>query len=134
MSILVGLLVLVNLGLVFWLLKPPPKPGNEAQAEAIMQRVFQFDDEQMELARSSRNRHKANLAEHMDELDKLSIAYYIDTNSLAKAALLDQLLEATQAIYAINDRHFEEIRQICNEDQQDRVRGLIRSLVLREKQ
>ena len=134
LSILVGLLILVNLGLVFWLLKPPRRPDSEARAGARIQRIFQFDDEQMEQTRRSRDRHKADLAERMDELDELSIAYYTSTDSLAKLALLNQLLEVTQMIYGINDRHFEEIRQICNEDQLQHVQGLIRSLVLRKKQ
>ncbi|MEO0627210.1 MAG: hypothetical protein AAFY91_09495 [Bacteroidota bacterium] len=133
LSILVGLLVVINLGLVLWLFKPPVSPRNAAEAEARIQQIFQFDEGQMQLARTSRDKHKANLAERMDALDELSIDYYTSTDTAYKSALLRQLLEATETIYAINDRHFEEIREICHEDQRQHVQGLIRSLILRER-
>ncbi|MEM6396893.1 MAG: hypothetical protein AAF741_11150 [Bacteroidota bacterium] len=133
LSILVGLLILTNLVLVFWLMRPKLRPPGMVAAEDRIQQVFQFDEAQMIQFRQSRDNHKQSLNTSMELLDDLSVSYYAETDSTKKAALLDQLLSTTETIYSINNQHFDDIRQICRADQQQHVQGLIRSLILSDR-
>lgn len=133
LRILVGLLVATNLVLVFWLMRPkPPGPGGPG-AEARIQRIFGFDEEQMDAFRQSRDELGKSMHQQMQSINDLSIAYYSSSDQHEKDSLLAEVITATESIYALNDNHFDDIRQICREDQIKHLQGLIRSLVLRGK-
>lgn len=138
LSILVVVLAIVNIGLILFLVVgiPPQRgPGmfkDQNPAEAFIKEKFKFDDDQMKAFNESMEKHKSTTRATKEALDKLSRKYYMSTDTSDKSerdGLLDEIGALSNDIYIQNMIHFDEVRNICNEDQVLEMEGFIRSLL-----
>ncbi|MCB0601410.1 MAG: hypothetical protein KDC28_09285 [Saprospiraceae bacterium] len=104
-----------------------------AREDRQIREIFHFDDQQMQAFLASKKRHGEAIREVQNLLQQSSERYYLmaDTDAAKKSILLDSINDLTRQIYLLNDRHFNEIRQICRPEQLPHVDGLIIDLLRR---
>ena len=142
LSILVGILVVLNIALLVFLLfgraKGPKRGGHHGKGKPsrFIQKTFDFDEKQMAQFDQSKESHFENLRELHSELSQLSESFYlIDRNedSSKSDSLMSEINSLNQEIYMRNLKHFEEVRSICTPDQVDGMEAFIKELVKRQR-
>ncbi len=140
LSFLVGILALINIGLLIFLLMGPPRHkgpkgmrGKE-NAEKFIQMKFGFDEGQMKQFRRSKVEHMNTSKALYSQLDKLSAVYYNDDstdNNANQDSLLNDIQVLSEEIYRNNKKHFDEVRGICRSDQLPELENFINGLIQR---
>jgi len=132
---LVGLLVLLNIGIIAFMFssrKPPHRHiDNKDKSEKLVQKRFNFDEDQMNRFRSSKEKHESKTTEISKALAESSRAYYqIKASDLEKKdSMRNEILLLSNEIYLANDQHFQEMREICRPDQLHELENFINSIL-----
>jgi len=131
LQILSGLLLLINIGLIlFMVLKKGPRMRHKEGLEKHMQKVFEFNDDQMNKFIEYRDLHRERGEEISKQLLAASKSYYIlDENKESKALLLDSIMSLSKEVYLNNEKHFNDLRSLCNSDQSSKINEFIESLI-----
>ena len=122
--ICIGLLVLLNIGLMSFLLmgpSPPPRgPGKARPGDVIMERL-RFDKEQKKDFHSLIQEHKQKEGQVLNEIKKRKSALYESLSRPANQAFKDSLIVELAEYHALLEEvqleHFQGIRALCREDQ-----------------
>ena len=136
LSILVGVLSIVNIGLLIFLFIGIPKgPGpngfrNKDKAERFIQEKFGFDDEQMSEFQTSKTKHMQNAKDLEIVLENLSRSFYMVSNDEERDSLMKSINEVSAKIYMNNVTHFDEVRSICTADQIPEMENFINGLLM----
>lgn len=135
LSILVGILVIMNITAISFLLfkgqKGPmgPRMGNAAAADAFIKDEFGFDDTQMINFSKSKMKHQESIKPAEEELRKVSKAYYhLKPIDSSRDSLLNLIAQSSRNIYTINMEHLDEVRAICKNDQMENLEQFIDQL------
>jgi uncharacterized membrane protein len=126
---IIGILILLNLGTLgfIWLMPPPPAPGEIVGP--LMEERLELRKEQREAFREERHAHFQNRRALLNEIQQ-SKRQLIDAlsgasvDSLKAEMFLQQLEKHHSLLEEEFMRHFLELRKICDEQQQDRLREL----------
>jgi protein CpxP len=138
LGILVGILSIVNIGLLIFLFTGMPKGpgpggfGSKEKAEQFIQEKFDFNTEQMNQFRKSKANHMQNAKELEVELENLSRSFYMASNEEGRTerdSILKSINEVSIKIYNNNVTHFDEVRSICNPDQEPEMKNFINGLL-----
>jgi hypothetical protein len=139
LGILVGVLSVVNIGLlIFIFLGIPKSPGpngfvDKEKAEKFIQEKFGFDETQMIEFRKSKSDHLQHAKELEMNLENLSRSYYTVDNPEQRDSILNRISEISRNIYENNVIHFDQVRSICTPDQLPEMEHFINGL-LRQKE
>ncbi|MCB0655600.1 MAG: hypothetical protein KDC57_05655 [Saprospiraceae bacterium] len=130
-----AVLNVVLLAVLFSTMAPihPGRINDDSGDNEKIQKVFDFDQQQMEAFLNSKKQHGVQMHEVQRRLNKASEDYYLldENEAKQKASLLDTIVDLTRQVYLLNDRHFEDIRRICRPEQLPHVDGLIIDLLRR---
>lgn len=126
-SILAIGLLLSNLVLVGFIVmnKPqqllPPPPQHEGPRNTIIERLH-FDEKQVVEYDKMIEWHRTNIRETDQKIADLKKQLYSTLNSLDNTNVKDSLIAAIaiahQVVEHIHYKHFEDIKQLCNSDEQ----------------
>ena len=136
LGILVGVLSIINIGLLIFLFLGIPKgPGPEGfrskeKAEQFIQEKFDFDTDQMSKFSESKANHMQNAKDFEIELENLSRSFYMVSNAAKRDSLLKSINDISAKIYINNVTHFDEVRSICTPEQMPEMEKFINGLLM----
>ena len=138
LTILVGILALINIGLLIFLLIGKPKGhgpkgmrGKE-KAEMFIQKKFGFDNDQMKSFTKSKMIHRSSAQELEVQLKDLSTSFYIvesDNKQEVRDSLMNEINRVSESIYMNNVKHFDEVRKICKPKQLLEMESFVNGLL-----
>jgi periplasmic protein CpxP/Spy len=136
---LVGILLLANLALLLYFFvfkksehrsKQPRRPISE-----FVQKELGFSKEQGEKFQQLRDQHKETVKPLMQEMQKLKDSLFGSlqkpTDDSTVKILADKIGEKQQELELITYRHFQQVRQICNNDQLPKFDSLVHKMITR---
>lgn len=137
LSTAVIVLVLLNLAMLAFLFfghKGPrgmhPQNGNKAAADAFIKDRFKFSDDQMKLFIESKEKHKEESQRLNEELSEISKSYYLALgNSIVQDSLWLKISDLNESVYKVNSDHFEEVANICTQEQKPELDKFINGLL-----
>jgi hypothetical protein len=135
LKLLSGLLLLINIGLIsFMIFNKGPRERNHKKAEAHLKKTFGFNDNQMVKFGEFRDEHRQRGHQLSDQLAATSKAYYntVDDDT-SKRILLDSIVKLSKEVYLNNDRHFNDMRSICNPEQLKNISRFIDNLMDKQR-
>ncbi len=139
LSILVGLLVLLNIIVLSFLLigkkhnGPGPNKHNPERHGNHIKERFDFDDSQVKMFEISKSKHMELTKDLSSTLKEASLAYYNEeSENTNKDSLYSDVMSITQKIYEANDTHFDEVRKICTAEQLPAMNDFIKGLLNRK--
>jgi hypothetical protein len=125
LQIMVVLLLALNLFILAMQFGPRlmgPKNG--------IQKHFGFDAEQVVAFEKSRDEIQEKLNMLNPQLRDASQAYYNERNEqLANGSLLMEVTQLNEQIYKAHHKHFEDIENICTDEQKKQIPEFIRKLM-----
>jgi len=142
LSILVGILALINIGILAFFLIGKPKghgpKGNRGgeKAHMLIKEKFGFDDSQMKSFQKSRMIHMETVKILEKQLTELSRSYYtieVANKKEVRDSLMNEINEVSENIYKSNLKHFDEVREICKPEQLPEMRNFVNGLLNRNE-
>jgi periplasmic protein CpxP/Spy len=129
---IIALLVVLNGGILFFFLGKGEAP--RPSVEKIIVETLQFDEEQQRKLDELKLNHKRRLKNIDDSFDKSMETYFnllqADTINQTQKNSLDSMMAAAERekIRTTYD-HFQDIRNICREDQREKFNAFLPQLV-----
>ncbi len=135
LSILVGLLVLLNvITLCFLLIGMQRNHHNPEEGRKSIMNRFSFNGNQIKLFEISKTKHMKQSKSLSMELKDASLAYYnYSAVNEIKDSLYSNIESITQKIYKANQNHFDDVRRICNPAQLPEMDFFIKGLINRKR-
>ena len=81
----------------------------------------------------SKESHEEKIEAIEKQLAKASKHYYLDPEG-PNDSLMANLLQLSEAVYNINYQHFDEVRAVCDDDQEKTLINLITNLTSTQRQ
>lgn len=142
LTILVGILALINIGLLIFLLIGKPKGHgpkgmrDKEKAEMFIQKKFGFDENQMKSFAKSKMIHRSLAQDLEAQLNDLSKSFYTiesDDIQVVRDSLMKEINSVSESIYMNNVKHFDEVRAICKPEQLPEMESFVNGLLKRKK-
>lgn len=131
--LLIGILTLLNVAVISYLLlqhkRPPHQMGKKEDADLFIKERFGFDEAQMKLFTTSKEKHQKTSRTLEEKLHQVSKEYYQIGKNQNKDSLLNLVSQYTTQIYQTNSEHFKEVEAICNADQKAALQPFVNSLI-----
>ena len=139
---LIILLALLNVALMLFLWKGPPSkfgrggPGREqARLEFFLERELGLSEEQMRQYSQLRKAHFQEVRQEFRKARRLKSTLFDlvgkENNAMEKQQILEQIAKTQLAIDSLTFIHFENLRNICDEDQQLKFDQVIKKVMRR---
>lgn len=139
--ILVCILLILNAVLIGMFFKQKRAPRGHQRVEQLssdqkdaqLKKHFDFDDRQMEIFVKSKQHHGGAVIPLKEELEELSKHYYhlddSEVNRQKRDSLLLEIGRINKNIYQTNLEHFDDIRNLCNAQQLEKLDRFIDNLL-----
>lgn len=131
--VVIAVLVATNLYLLQMVRWHPPRHQMTKGTIEDVRKEFGFSEDQMKAFVQSKESHEKKIAKIDTILGKASGDYYLNPEG-PNDSIMVELLKLSEGIYKINYQHFDEVRDLCDEDQKKTLINLITNLTSTQRQ
>lgn len=105
-----------------------PIRDSEQIKEDRIQEIFGFDETQFNHFKESKEKHRLGVKALDDKLAGLSQDYYLSKGE-QNDSLINEILNVSKEIYIKNKAHINELKEICNDEQERHLNGFVDRLL-----